>query len=269
MYKLSLIIAVHKHPDALEKIFASLQNQSFKDFEVVIAEDGMDDGIAALVREYADAFKYPIVHACQEHNGFRKTIIANKAVMASHAEYLVFIDGDCVLHHRFLERHYVNRRPRTILAGRRVLLDEKITARITLSDITTRRIERPWFWWKHCPAQDIKKGIYVPFSCAIENLFLSRFAILGCNFSVHKNDYCAINGYDERIIGRGMEDSNLYERFRVDGYPVRNISREALQYHLFHTFAPVPYDKETMRYFCFPKESWTPYGIVKSSEPAL
>jgi glycosyltransferase involved in cell wall biosynthesis len=260
---LSCIIAVYNRPDFLEKIFVSLLRQTKGDFEVVVADDGSGPAIAECVKRYSARFERPILHVRHEDQGFRKTIIANKAVAASTSEYLVFIDGDCVLHHRFLERHFVHRRPGTILSGRRVPLDAHLTSRLTLDDIRTGRIERPWFWLGHCVTKDIKNGVYVPFSFEIENFFLAKYTILGCNFSCYSADYRGINGYDERIMGRGMEDSNLYERFRKKGVRVLTLAREAIQYHLFHEFDPMPHSKETMRQFCFPDGSWTEYGMVK------
>jgi len=269
MCKISVIIAVHLRPDFLEKIFISLTNQTFKDFEVVIAEDGRDVGIAAVLRTYSDTMRYPILHASQDNEGFRKTIIANKAVLMARSEYLVFIDGDCILHHRFLERHYANRKPHTILSGRRVKLNETGTANVTNDSVKSLNIEKISFWSRHCSGSDIKKGIYIPFSCAVENIFQSKYTIVGSNFSLFKKDFIGINGYDERIIGRGMEDGNLCERFRVQGYPVRTITREAIQYHMFHTSSPIPHSKEAYAYFGNPKESWTPSGIQKSDNPAV
>jgi predicted glycosyltransferase involved in capsule biosynthesis len=88
--------------------------------------------------------------------------------------------------------------------------------------------------------------------------------ILGSNFSIHRSDYLSINGYDERIIGRGMEDSNLNERALLKCLKIRSIVREAVQYHLFHTFDPIPHSSEVIREYCNPTNYWTPHGIVKS-----
>lgn len=263
MPEVSLIIAVHKRQDFLEKVLISLGNQRLNDFEVVIAEDGMDKGIADVVARNQNAFMHPIVHVSQEHTGFKKTHIANKAVRKTASEYLAFIDGDCILHQRFLESHVRHKRPGTVLSGRRVALNQRITESITLKDIRTGKIENMLFWLNRCDRESIKQGFYIPFSCEVENFFKPQYLILGSNFSVYKQDYLRINGYDERIIGRGMEDSNLCARFRLLGMRIKTIAREAIQYHLFHSYDPVPHDEETIQRFCFPKEYWTEYGIIK------
>jgi len=96
-----------------------------------------------------------------------------------------------------------------------------------------------------------------------ENLLRTRYSLLGCNFSLHKADFYAVNGYDERIIGRGMEDCNLNERLKMDGCKIRTLTRQAVQYHLFHQFDPVPHDPEAIKRYCWPDAPWTPFGLTK------
>ena len=164
--KMSLIIAVHDKPEFLEKVFESLRRQTFKDFEVVVADDGLGPSIAKLCEKWNEEFSYPIAHVWQEHKGFRKTMIANKAVTRSRSDYLCFIDGDCILHHRFLEDHFTTRKIGTVLSGRRVMLDETISASLTIQDIRTGRVGKAAFLaW---PCTKIKRnqgfGFHLSFS---------------------------------------------------------------------------------------------------------
>ena len=168
-----------------------------------------------VVKRYVDHFAHPIQHVWHEDDGFRKTIIVNKAVTQAAAPYLVFIDGDCILHHRFLERHYKRRRPRQVLSGRRVMFDKALTERVSLDDVRSRRVERIAYWWKHAGKIDRWHGLYLPFLHGMRNTGRRDYQILGSNYSVHKEDFLAINGYDERIIGRGLED-----KFRIFDFTV-------------------------------------------------
>jgi glycosyltransferase involved in cell wall biosynthesis len=261
----SLIIAVYKRPDFLEKIFASLQYQTFTDFEVLVADDGSGADVAETVRQFAEHWPRPVKHVRHENVGFRKTIIVNEAVTSASSDYLIFIDGDCILHHRFMECHLNHKRRGVVLAGRRVMLDESVTSRLTIEDVVTKRLERPGFWWNNCLAGQRKHGFFVPGAFAIENALGKRYWIVGSNFSVHASDFRAINGYDESIVGRGVEDINLTARFRLNGIRICTITREALQYHLFHRSDPVPHDAETYQRLCFPKQSWAESGINRNS----
>jgi glycosyltransferase involved in cell wall biosynthesis len=262
----SLIIAVYNRPDFLEKVFLSLVNQTLAGFETVVADDGSGPGVAECIKRYSSRFARPVRHVWHTHDGFRKTAIVNKAVRESLAGYLVFIDGDCILHHRFLESHYRHRARRTALGGRRVMLDREISDRLTNDDVASRRIERPRFWWNHCDAADRKHGFYAPGLFALSNLGKKGYSFYGSNYSLYKEDFCAVNGYDESIVGRGVEDDNLRERLKLNGVTIKSVTREALQYHLFHESAPVPHSREVINAWCFPKQAWATKGISGSPE---
>ena len=260
---LTLVISVYQRARILELIFQSLENQTWTDFEVVLADDGSDASVAEIVRRWESRFRHPVRHVWQENIGFRKTVIVNRAVAESAAEHLVFIDGDCILHHRFLERHHARRRPHHVLSGRRVMLDIELTARLTLDDVRTLRIEHPSFWWRHAKAHDRRNGLYAPALYGWRGGWSREYAILGSNFSLFRDDFLRVNGYDEGILGRGMEDINLRTRLLNAGFAVRSISQEALQYHCEHAAAPMPHDAETTQRWRSTTESWTPRGIVK------
>ena len=266
---LSLVVAVYRHPEFLERVLASLENQTFTDFEVAIADDGSGPEIERVVRDWQGRFRRPILHVWHADDGFRKTIIVNRAVAATSGQYVVFIDGDCILHHRFLERHHLRRRPRQLLSGRRVMLDAGLTRRLTVEDVSTRRIEKPWFWWRHVRPGVWRNGIYLPLLYGARGGFSFRYEILGCNYSLFRSDLLEINGYDERITGRGMEDVNLKARLLNAGMAVRSLSQEALQYHCHHENSGFRHDAAAVERWRTTREIWVPSGIVKGDRPAV
>jgi glycosyltransferase involved in cell wall biosynthesis len=259
----SLIIAVYNRDDSLERVFLSALNQTFDDFEIIIADDGSGPEMRGVVSRYVDQFAHPIQHVWHEDDGFRKTIIVNRAVTRAAAPYLVFIDGDCILHHRFLERHHKRRQPRQVLSGRRVMFDQALTERVSLDDVRSRRVERTAYWWRHAGKIDRWNGLYLPLLHDLRNIGRKDYQILGSNFSVHKEDFLAVNGYDERIVGRGLEDNNLWARLTNSGVAVRTITREALQYHLYHKADGMPHSEEFIEEYRSSGETRTRYGIVK------
>jgi len=258
---ISLIIAVYKRPDLLERIFTSLLNQTFQDFEVIVADDGSGPEIAALVQEWRDKLPRGIQHAWHADDGFRKVVIVNQAVLRARAPYLVFIDGDCILHHRFLERHWVRRKLRQALSGRRIMMDATLTERVSLDDIRSRRIERALYWWNHCSPNDRRNGFCLPWLFWARNLGRRSYSILGSNFSLHRDDFVRVGGYDQRIIGRGLEDDNLCARLSNDGVAIRTVAQEAVQFHCYHTSDPIPHSAEVIRRFRDCAESFTEFGI--------
>lgn len=261
----SLIIAVYNHADFLEKVFISLKNQTVKDFEIIVADDGSGPEIKTCIDQHQKTFHYPIKHIYHDNKGFRKTIIVNRAVTESATEYCIFIDGDCILHHRFIEFHLRRKKRGTVLCGRRTMMNEELSAKVTLEDITSKKIERIKFWRGKCQRRSRRHGIFLPGVFHVRNIFRRKVHdILGSNFSVYKDDFLKINGYDERIIGRGMEDDNIAARFNMAGIQVKTIAHEALQYHLYHMSKPIPHDRETYaRFRDNPEQARTPFGIVK------
>jgi glycosyltransferase involved in cell wall biosynthesis len=264
---ISLIIAVYKHPDFLEKIFLSLQNQTCANFEVLIADDGSGPEVASVVAAWQGRLSQPIRHVWHPDDGFRKTIIVNCAAAQAAAPYLVFIDGDCILHHRFLERHLFRRKNRQVLSGRRIMLTRAFSATIRESDVLSQRIEKISYWWQGAHPPSRRHGLYMPFIYGLKNINRDRNEILGSNFAVTKADFLAVNGYDERIIGRGLEDNNLCSRFILAGMALKTIACEALQYHLYHNADPIPHSREVIRQYQSPESAWTPFGVVKQERP--
>ncbi len=264
---MSVIIAVHDCPDFLEKVFAGLHNQTLADFEIVVADDGSGPAIAETIAAWQGRFRYPIAHEWQEHRGFRKTLVANRAAVRSRSDYLCFIDGDSIPHHRFLHSHFVNRRVGTVLSGRRVMLDRDLSAALTQQDVTSRRLERMSFWLHHAEYGSHKNGMRAPLVAALEDGWRGargkNYSILGSNFSVFKGDFYRVNGYEEAIVGRGLEDNSLSNRFTLAGIRVRTVARTALQFHLFHESKPSPHDSDTIARYGRPKAFWAEKGIAK------
>jgi len=263
----TLVIAVYARVDFLELILTSLERQSFADFEIVVADDGSGPEMADAVRRWQGRFARPILHVWHEDRGFRKTIIVNRAVMMGTGPYLVFVDGDCVLHHRFIERHHARRRPRQALSGRRIMMDAELTRRLTLDDVRSGRIEKPTFWWRHAKPHDRRNGFYLPALYGWRGFFTGAYALLGSNFSLSREDFLSVNGYDERILARGMEDVNLRRRLLNAGAATRSISHEALQYHCDHGAGVFPHDRAAVERWGETSETWTPCGIVKAESP--
>ena len=137
---ISVIISTYNSPDWLEKVLWSFNKQTFKNFEVVIADDGSGvetkERIAAISK---DVF-YPIQHIWHEDNGFQKTIILNKATVASRGEYLVYTDGDCIARADFLQVHANYREDGHFLSGGYFKLPLSISQLISKEDIESQQL---------------------------------------------------------------------------------------------------------------------------------
>ena len=89
---------------------------------------------------------FPVTHLWQEDCGFRKNRMLNKAVVQSRAEYLIFLDGDCIPHRKFVEEHCKARREGFVVAGRRVDLPAALSEGMSVGKVASPGFERKLVW---------------------------------------------------------------------------------------------------------------------------
>lgn len=271
MPKASVIISFYARIDYLRLLFAGFERQTFKDFEVIIADDGSREDVTLEIERLSRDASFPVVHLWHEDKGFRKNKILNRAIEASGSDYLIFVDGDCVPHRKFVEEHFVNRQERVCLAGRRVNLSERVTKMLSYESVRNGFLERrlPLLILDGIFGKsfDVEKGFYFQ-SPSIRNFFnRKKRGIVGCNFSLHRNDFLSINGFDERYEKPSIgEDSDVQYRLELQGVGIKSVNHMAVQYHLYHVLQVRP--QENLELFSKIKEaklSFTPFGIVKSA----
>src|SRR5690606_1157063 len=103
---LSVVISTYNAFNWLKKTLTGYEVQTFKDFEVVIADDGSNGETREKIENYIKTSPLKISHVWHEDNGFQKTRILNKALLECKGKYIVMSDGDCIPRRDFLEVHY-------------------------------------------------------------------------------------------------------------------------------------------------------------------
>ena len=89
----SVIIPVYNRPDEVDELLQSLTQQSFKDFEVIVVEDGSSIPCKPVTEKYQELLD---VHYYDKPNsGPGQT--RNYGVERSKGEYLIILDSDCIL----------------------------------------------------------------------------------------------------------------------------------------------------------------------------
>lgn len=238
MPKASLIIAVYNNTAFLRPVLDSLNFQTETDFEIIIAEDGKHGEMREFIAQYP--FKQPFQHLTQKDEGWRKNKAMNKAIRAARANWLIFIDGDCVLHPRFIEMHLRYASDNVILAGKRVKLNKTLTQQLLEDDNSTLTMQNKLLWKLITGKngnQFVEEGIFISPNGLLG--FIPRLRKLnrlkGCNMSFSKKAIYAINGFDEDYVLPAVgEDYDLSWRFRAAGFKHKSVRNLAVQYHLYH-----------------------------------
>ncbi|MFC5050153.1 glycosyltransferase [Rubritalea spongiae] len=137
--KTSVIISTYNHPKWLQKTLWGYANQSYSNFEIIIADDGSDERTKTVIDQAKHELKQPIKHVWHEDNGFQKSAILNKATIASSGEYLIFTDGDCVPRQDFIATHLAHAQQGHILSGGYCKLPMQLSKDITRDDILSGR----------------------------------------------------------------------------------------------------------------------------------
>ncbi|PUZ24420.1 Glycosyltransferase involved in cell wall bisynthesis [Chitinophaga costaii] len=223
-----ILISTYNWPKALDCVLFSLQQQTRQADEILIADDGSGKETEAVIRKYQGVFNIPVKHVWHEDKGFRKSTILNKAMQQAASDYIIQIDGDIILHRRFVEDHVKNARAARFVQGSRVLLDDART--------------REALGQKRCKFHFFGKGINnrlnalrIPFlSALIKADPESSHNIKACNLAFWKNDYIAVNGYDNLFTGWGYEDHEFAARLINSGVKKERLKLAAVCYHLNH-----------------------------------
>lgn len=238
--KASLIISVYKNVPFLKAVLDALQFQTEKRFEVIISEDGEDQEMRSFIHAYN--FSGNLHHLTQPDLGWQKNRALNRAAESAQSDYLVFIDGDCILHPRFMEFHMGLAQEPFVLAGKRIKLDGFSSELLLNGQLTVPLFQK--FLFRNYQAMKRRGAAFMEEGFFIDPKSLlgfvprlrSMYQLKGCNMSFSKQAFYAINGFDEDYVRPAIgEDIDLVWRFEGLGYQLKSVRNLAVQYHLYHT----------------------------------
>jgi len=226
--KTSLVISTYNWPKALNVVLKSVLIQEVLPDEIVIADDGSTEETRSVIQHFIKQCSIPTKHIWHEDEGFRKSTILNKAIKEASGNYIIQVDGDCILHKNFVEDHITNIEKGTYLFGSRVNIKKEAAFSILENEIIG-------FKSKDKSIRNKTRAIYSPFlsKAFTKNDTLSE-KYRGCNTSFFKSDFEAINGYNENFTGWGREDSELALRLHNFGLKGKRLRYCGIVYHIYH-----------------------------------
>ncbi|NUO37795.1 MAG: glycosyltransferase family 2 protein [Gemmatimonadaceae bacterium] len=262
----SLVLTTYNWPDALQLVLTSALEQSVLPDEVLVADDGSTAPTADVVRAFATRFAergVPLRHVWHPDEGFRAAAIRNRALAQASGEYVLLIDGDCVLHRDFVRSHLAFARSGQFVQGTRVLLDAERARRALVAGETrfgafergiTNRMNALSLRWLSplvpTPSDPLK-------------------GVRSCNMGFWLADARRVNGFNERFVGWGREDSEFVVRLVNAGVRRRKLKFGGIVYHLWHPERPrdaLDANDELLASVRSAGSVWAEVGMSKYSE---
>jgi len=224
----SLVTPTYNWPEALNLLLTSVLEQTILPNEVIIADDGSTENTKNLIADFQKKFPIPLIHIWHEDLKNRKPAIMNKAIAVSKYDYIIEIDGDIIMNTYFIEDHLKFATKGHYLFGSRVniqkhYLSELFSKKVTQFNLFSKGIK--------------KRGrtIRFPFLMRFSKSVAERSSKLrGCNMSFWKSDFIKINGFNESLVGWGIDDSEMIQRLHNIGIYGKRLKNAGIAYHIYH-----------------------------------
>jgi len=189
--KLSIVIPTYNRKETLKTTLISLNDQTIKDFEVIVADDGSTDGTEQAVK--ALALSYPVKHVWQRNSG--RSAARNMGLEKAAGEIILFIDDHIVSDKRLIEEHvkYHDKYCVEVVRGRVEFIEKAQDAPKMTEYVDERRFKAPGYEQQ-------------PFRIFITN-----------NISVKKRALMSVFGFDEDFREYGLQDAEMGYRLKEAG----------------------------------------------------
>ncbi|WP_394789620.1 glycosyltransferase [Rhodoferax sp.] len=234
--KIGVVVLTYNRAPALLGVLRSLATQCGEGHSVWIADDGSRADQVDLMRQGMPQFACPVHHVWHADVGFTAARARNLAAAQADADYLIFLDGDCVPNAEFIAQHILLAQSGTFVNGSRVLLSEKVTRRVEQNALDLLQLSAV-DWARMRLQGDCNKLSHLLHWPAAPGRISSEFrwkGIRSCNFGVWSQDFHAVNGFDESFNGWGHEDADLVLRLHHWGLQRKNGFWSTEVYHLWH-----------------------------------
>ncbi|WP_019039389.1 glycosyltransferase family 2 protein [Psychroflexus tropicus] len=226
--KCSLITPTYNWPEALELLLKSVIKQSILPDEVIIADDGSRKETTELINRFQENFPIPLIHVWHDDKGNRKPRIMNKAIARAKFDYIIEIDGDIIMNKYFIQDHLYFAQKGYYLYGSRVNIQKEFLPTLFRNQILKFNFL----------SRGIKKrGRTLRFPLLakqIKPVEVRSSKLRGCNMSFWRSDFIKVNGFNEELVGWGIDDSEMIQRLHNIGIKGKRLKFAGIAYHIYH-----------------------------------
>jgi len=202
----------------------SLENQTRKDFEVLIA-DGGSQNYEELKDYFASRDCEPLIRIVKEPLGdkFERAKMNNVGIRNANTPYIMTTDVDMFFGPEFVQNLIDRVGPDVFVESRTMYWKKNVTERIYDGRLN------PFENLEKCKIGRIKK----------------RTTAGGCQCA-HIDQWTKVGGFDEDFVGWGSEDFDLLTRMKRSGAQVKWMGESRASINLFHQHHPKPNLKEDL-----------------------
>lgn len=237
--RIGFVVLTYNRSDALLALLRALAPQCESRDVVVVADDGSRPEHVQALRDALPPCGCPVLHLWHPDTGFTAGRARNLGALAAReagADYIVFLDGDCVPHAGFVAMHRALAEEGAFVNGSRVLLSARLTARVCAGEVDPLALG-PLRWLALRLTGDTNKLTHLVQWPALPGRRERAFrwsGIRSCNFGLWWSDLEAVNGFDETFSGWGHEDADLVLRLHHQGLTRKNGALATEVFHLWH-----------------------------------
>lgn len=225
----SLVVSTYNWPDAIAAVLRSVRAQVVPPTEVIVADDGSGEATRRVIEAAAASFPCPLHHVWHPDEGFKVGQIRNKAVARARGDYVIQVDGDMVLHRSFVKDHLDAAERGYFVGGSRALLDAPSTKAVLGGGALPGPLAAG-------VGNRLNAVRLAPLGRLLATIVPAPgpMRVRGCNIAFWRDDFLAVNGYDEAFVGWGREDTDLILRLHRHGLRRRWFKLRGVAFHLEH-----------------------------------
>jgi len=235
---ISVIIPTYNRKNLLRHTIFALINQGIDSYEVIICDDGSNDGTKETVEKLKNNFKLPfdLRYLWQQDLGFGLSKARNMGIQNANGDKIVMIDQDVIVAPYMLKKMNCLVQPKSMWYGKLKLVSLKFYNDKINDDVILNNF-----------------NIFEEHKHGIISSTLGSFSI------IYRNNLIITNGFDEEFTEYGLEDSEYM--CRLQEYGVRNnLNTELMGYHIADGAPPKQVSRSMQDRFHYKRNNTTKDG---------
>jgi glycosyltransferase involved in cell wall biosynthesis len=225
MSKVSVIISAYNQLGPLGFALESFRFQGVLPLEVIVADDGSADGTLEWLEIQKANFPFRLGFVTRNHEGYRLASLQNLGAKMAIGERLLFTNADVVHCPASVEGH-ANLPSEVIGAGVIRSISIQGTALVNLEVIRD--------FWKFLKVAEMFPDGRTNVRHAGQDPNVEPLPVWGGNFSVPRDTFDKVGGFDDGFLGWGDEDADLALRCQKQAGCRVVWAGDSVVYHLGH-----------------------------------